>query len=152
MESIPGWIGPTIAIALVAIALAVVVFVIGVLFATRRAAAEAAALSAEIRELRADLAPTIKAVSRLADNGTELAAKVQSELAAVLRLSRRIRRKVSRGARTVEHRLEDMDELYQLVSGEVEDTALDVAAKLRMLRSGAGALDRIKRMLVRWRR
>lgn len=152
MESIPTWVGPTAAISLVIIAIGFVGIVIGLMIAARQATMQAGSLAREIREMREELSPTIKALARLAESGSEMSGQIRTEVTALLDLSRRLRRKVSRGARRVEHRLEDMDELYQVVSAEVEDTALDMAAKLRALRTGAGALSRIKRMLVKWRR
>ena len=65
----------------------------------------------------------------------------------LITVSRRLRTSVVRGARRVEGRLEDLDALYEVVSSEVEDTALDVAAALRNVRTGASALGRIKRFL-----
>jgi hypothetical protein len=39
-----------------------------------------------------------------------------------------------------------------VVHEEVEDTALDVAARVRAVRNGAGMVSRIRRWLVRGRR
>lgn len=152
MTNIPGWVGPTIAISLVVIALGFVGFVAAILLAGKRAAEEATQLGREVAELRRELAPTIQAVNRMASTTAELGSQVKSEVLAVLATSRRIRRRVSRGARRVEGRLEELDTLYEVVSAEVEETALDVAAKLRAFRAGTSALSRIKRFLGRGRR
>jgi hypothetical protein len=48
--------------------------------------------------------------------------------------------------------LADLDALYEVVHEEVEDTALDVAARVRSLRNGAGMVGRLRRWLVRARR
>jgi len=158
MSTTPGWVGPTIAIALVIIALGFVAFVMTVLLVGKRAAEEATALGREVAELRRDLAPTIHAANKLAESGAELGAKVadlgdkvKEEVTAVLATSRKLRRATIRGARRVEGRLEELDALYEVVSAEVEDTALDVAAKLRAFRGGVSAVGRIKRFLG-WRR
>ena len=45
-------------------------------------------------------------------------------------------------------RLEDLDALYEVVHEEVEETALDVAARVRSVRNGAGMVGRIRRWLV----
>lgn len=152
MTSLPGWVGPTIAIALVVIALGFVAIVGALLVAGRRAAAEASSLSREVAELRRELGPTIQAVNKLAGTGEELGSRLKTEIESLLELSQRLRHGVSRGAKRVEGRLEDLDALYEVVSTEVEDTALDVAAKLRAFRTGTSALSRIKRMLTRGRR
>ncbi len=74
------------------------------------------------------------------------------EVDEVIVVSRRLRKSAVRGARRVEGRLEDLDPLYEVVSSEVQETALDVAATLRTVRTGASALNRIKRFLSRGRR
>ena len=48
----------------------------------------------------------------------------------------------------VEEKLADLETLYDLVHGEVEDAALDVAATLRSVRRGNGMLGRVRRLLV----
>lgn len=152
MTNIPGWVGPTIAIALVVIALGFVAFVAAILLAGKRAAEEATQLGREVAELRKELAPTIQAVNTMATATADLGGQVKGEVVALLATSRRIRRRVSRGARRVEGRLEELDTLYEVVSAEVEETALDVASKLRAFRAGTSALARIKRFLGRGRR
>ena len=59
-----------------------------------------------------------------------------------------MRRKLVRGVDRVEEKLSDLETLYDLVHGEVEDTALDVAATLRSVRRGNGMLGRVRRLLV----
>ncbi len=152
MSTLPGWVGPTIAIALVVIALGFVAIVGALLLAGRRVAAEAASLSREVADLRRELGPTIQAVNQLAGTGADVGGRLKSEVESLLSLSERLRHGVARGAKRVEGRLEDLDALYEVVSTEVEDTALDVAAKLRAFRTGTSALARIRRLLTRSRR
>lgn len=149
MNAIPDWVGPTIAISLVVIALAFGAMAAAIVVVGRRAAEESRALSKELGELRRDIGPTIQAINGLAGTGAELGLKVKDEALAVLDTSRRLRRGVLRGARRLQGRLEDLDALYEVVHGEVQDTALDVAATLRTVRTGASALGRIKRLLSR---
>jgi hypothetical protein len=59
-----------------------------------------------------------------------------------------VRRKIVKGVDRVQARLEDLEALYDVVHDEVEDTALDVAAGLRTIRSGNGMVGRVRRMLV----
>ena len=72
---------------------------------------------------------------------------VRHEAGAFAQTSRRVRRKLVRGVDRVEHKLEDLETLYDVVHGEVEDTALDVAATLRSVRRGNGMLGRVRRVL-----
>lgn len=152
MTSIPVWVGPTVAIALVIIAMAFLAIALVAVAAVRKANREANHLAREISELRQDVAPTIQALNRLAGSGSEVAGRLGEEVDELIAVSRRLRKSVLRGARRVEGRFEELDALYEVVSGEVEDTALDVAATLRNVRTGASALSRIKRFLGRGRR
>lgn len=148
----PSWVGPTVAIALVVIALGFVAIAAGVVMAGRVAGRQAERLTDEVASLRKDLAPTIEAVNRVAGSGAEVGGRLKEEILAVVDVSRRLRRQAVRGARRVEGRLEELDALYEVVSTEVTETALDVAATIRSVRTGASALSRIKRFLVRGRR
>ena len=71
---------------------------------------------------------------------------VRHEAGAFAQTTRRVRRKIVRGMDRVEERLEDLDALYAVVHEEVEDTALDVAATMRSLRTGNGMIGRVRRM------
>jgi hypothetical protein len=148
----PGWIGATIALSLVAIAAGFAVMAVAVVVYGKRVERQAERAAQELAELRAELGPTMDGLRRLAADGQDLAAKIRTEVLAAVRTSRRVRRSVSRGVRQVRHRLAELDALYEVVHDEVEDTALHVAATLRSVRGGAGALARIRRLLVRGRK
>lgn len=149
MNTMPTWVGPTAAIALVVIAMAFGAMAVALVLVGRRAAEESRALSKELGDLRREIGPTLQAINGLATTGAELGTKVKDEALAVIDTSRQLRRGVVRGARRLRHRLEDLDALYEVVHREVEETALDVAATLRTVRTGASALSRIKRLLFR---
>ena len=148
----PGWIGPTIALSLLAIAVSFVTMAVAMVLYGNRVARHTERVARQVTDLRAELAPTLDGLRRLATTGQDLATTVREEVLATVRTSRRIRRSVSRGVRQVRHRLAELDALYEVVHDEVEDTALQVAATLRSVRGGAGALSRIRRLLVRGRR
>ena len=141
----PAWIGPTVAISLVVIALA---------FAAIGAAVALLARAAlrEVRELREEVAPAISAVRRITDAGADLSGDIKQELQEYLATSRAVRQDLERGVYQVKSRLADLDALYEVLHEEVEDTALDVAARVRSVRNGAGMVSRIRRWLVRGRR
>ena len=147
-----GWVGPTVAVSLVLIALAFAVIAGTVLVLGRRAAEESRSVFREVAELRRELAPIIQALGRFAQAGEDVGQRVREEVLALVDTSRRVRRGVRRGVRRVRSHLEELDALYEVVHDEVQDTALDVAATLRSVRQGAGALGRIRRLLVRGRR
>jgi len=141
----PGWIGPTVAISLVVIALAFAAIGVAVVLLARTAIRE-------VRELREELAPAISAVRRITDAGADLSGDIKQEVQEYLATSRAVRRDLERGVYQVKSRLADLDALYEVVHEEVEDTALDVAARVRAVRNGAGMVSRIRRWLVRGRR
>jgi deferrochelatase/peroxidase EfeB len=98
--------------------------------------------------LQDDTGQALKAVRRLTEQAQDLMVVVRNEAGAFAQTSRRVRRKLVRGVDRVEERLTDLETLYDLVHGEVEDAALDVAATLRSVRRGNGMLGRVRRMLV----
>jgi hypothetical protein len=143
--TMPGWIGPTVAISLVVIALAFAAIGVAVTLLARTAIRE-------VRELREEVAPAISAVRRITDAGADLSGDIKQEVQEYLATSRAVRRDLERGVYEVKSRLADLDALYEVVHEEVEDTALDVAARVRAVRNGAGMVSRIRRWLVRGRR
>ena len=145
MDGVPGWVPPTVAVSLVFIALSLVAMVVMLFTAVRRA-------GRQVKELQRRLNPVMDAIDRLADAGEDLGDRVKEEMDHVLRTSRYVRHGVVRGVHRVRGRLEDLDALYQVVSDEVQETALDVAARLRAVRTGASFLKRIRRLLIRGRR
>ena len=148
----PDWVGPTVAISLVVIAVTVVGVAAVQAYAALRLVDEARKLSAMIRGYQEDVTQTIAGARRLVDQGQDLLVLVRQEIGAFTQTSRRIRRKLVRGVDNVEAKLADLETLYDLVHEEVEDTALDVAAALRTSREGNGMLGRVRRMIVPSRR
>ena len=145
----PAWVGPTMAISLAVIALS--------LPRRRRPRSAIAALrlAAEVKKLggmvgglQDDVAQALGSVRRLTEQGQDLMVLVRHEAGALAQTSRRVRRKLVRGVDRVEDKLSDLETLYDLVHGEVEDAALDVAATLRSVRRGNGVIGRVRRMLV----
>jgi hypothetical protein len=143
--TMPAWVGPTVAISLVVIALAFAAIGVAVTLLARTAIRE-------VRELREEVAPAISAVRRITDAGADLSGDIKQEVREYLATSRAVRRDLERGVYQVKSRLADLDALYEVVHEEVEDTALDVAARVRAVRNGAGMVSRIRRWLVRGRR
>lgn len=141
----PTWVGPTMAISLAVIALAFAVIGIAVGLMARSA-------TREIRELREEVAPALSAVRRMTEAGAELSGDIKEEIQEYLATSRAVREDLERGVFQVKSRLADLDALYEVVHEEVEETALDVAARVRSVRNGAGMVSRIRRWLVRGRR
>jgi hypothetical protein len=137
-----------VAISLAFIAFCFVVIAVAVTLAVLRIAGEAKKVAAVVNRLQDDAAQALKAARRLTEQGQDLLVVVRNEAGAFAQTSRRLRRKVVRGADRLEEKLEDLETLYDLVHGEVEDAALDVAATLRSVRRGNGVLGRVRRLIV----
>lgn len=133
------------AISLVVIALAFAAIGVAVVLMARSA-------TRELRELREEVAPAIAAVRRITDAGADLSGDIKEEIQEYLETSRAVREDLARGVFQVKSRLADLDALYEVVHDEVEETALDVAARVRSVRNGVGMVSRIRRWLVRGRR
>ncbi|MGH7511279.1 MAG: hypothetical protein ACREOQ_00010 [Gemmatimonadales bacterium] len=144
----PGWVGPTMAISLAIIAVCFLGIAAVAMIAALRLSGEAKKLAAVASGLQDDAAQALKAVRRLTEQGQDLMVVVRNEAGAFAQTSRRVRRKLVRGVDRVEEKLADLETLYDLVHGEVEDAALDVAATLRSVRRGNGMLGRVRRLLV----
>lgn len=152
MDASSGWVGPTIAISMVIVALAFIAIAGAAVLLSRALGAELKGLSREVAELRSELAPALRSLQRVAATGEGLVDEVKDEVRALVTTSREVRQGLERGVRRVRTRLSDLDALYEVVQGEVEETALDVAASLRTFRRGAGMVNRLRRMVVRSRR
>ena len=100
--TVPGWVGPTIAIATSISALAFIAMGI-VAFLTGKALVKAS-----------------RSVRDLAEDGREITASVRDEAKALVKTSKRIRKRVRRGADRLQERLEDVDALYEYLIGAGE--------------------------------
>jgi hypothetical protein len=148
----PGWIGPAVAISLLVMSLASLLTAVFCLVIARRASQQAQALSESLQHLRTELAPAFKTVAELSQDGRETVHAVKTEAVAIAELSSRLRGQVETAADRMRERLENLEALYDVLEGEIEETALDLAAGLRSLRRGAGWFMRLRRLLRRGRR
>ena len=144
----PAWVGPTVAISLAVIALSILGVAAALAVAALRLSTQARKISKVVDGLQDDAAQALKAARRLTEQAQDLMVLVRHEAGAFAQTGRRVRRKVVRGVDRVEGKLADLETLYDLVHGEVEDAALDVAATLRSVRRGNGMLGRVRRLLV----
>lgn len=144
----PAWVGPTMAISLLVIALSVLGAAIAVIVAALRVSEQVKRVIHVAEGLQGDVAQTLATGRRLAEQGQDLVVLLRHEAGAFAETSRRVRRKVTRGVDRLEAKLADLETLYDLVHDEIEDTALDVTAALRSVRRGNGVLGRVRRLLV----
>lgn len=148
----PDWVGPTVAISLVVIAVTIVGVAAVQAYTALRIVAEVRKVSTMIQGHQEDVTQALAGARRLTDQAQDLLVLVRQEIGAFTQTSRRIRRKLVRGVDNIEAKLTDLETLYDLVHEEVEDTALDVAAALRTSREGNGMLGRVRRLIVPSRR
>jgi MFS superfamily sulfate permease-like transporter len=148
----PDWVGPTVAISLVVIAVSILGVAAVLAYAALRMMKETRKVSTMIQGYQEDVAQTLAGGRRLTDQAQDVLVLLRQEIGSFTQTSRRIRRKLIRGVDNIEAKLVDLETLYDLVHDEVEDTALDVAAALRTSRQGDGMLGRVRRMIVPSRR
>lgn len=135
-----GWVGTTMAISLVIIALSFVTIAVAMAVALGRASSELRQLSEVVDSLRADLAPALKAVQAVSGEGERLASLVSTEAEEVVRASQALRQ-------SMRQRLTNLEAVYDVLADEVEETALDAAVTLRTFRTGASWFGMIRRLL-----
>ncbi|HEX6644212.1 MAG TPA: hypothetical protein VF037_06020 [Gemmatimonadales bacterium] len=148
ITTMPSWVGPTMAVSLAVVAVAVVLFAVVTAVLAIRIMGEVEERKALFTGIKADLDETLAGIRQLTGQAQEVMGVVRLEAGAFVQTGRRIRRKVSRGVDRVERRLQDLEALYDVVHEEVEDTALDLAAGLRRVRQGNGMIGRVRRLLV----
>ncbi|HEX9729808.1 MAG TPA: hypothetical protein VGA37_15025 [Gemmatimonadales bacterium] len=132
-------------------ALGAIVAAISLVVALRRWDEVGRRLGRVLDSLDRDARPALEAARRTADEASRVATMVRDEVAAVAGTSRKVRRRIERTARSFEERFIELETLLDVVQGEVEDTALDVAAALRTTRRGSGILRTMKRAFLRRR-
>jgi len=149
-ETIPalaGWVGPTIAISLVVIALAFAAIAGAFLLAGKGLADALERAILSIDRLQGDLVPAIKSLGAMAEDGRELAQSIKLEVGEITATSQRLRERIEIGSERLAERLENLEAVYDVVEEEVTEAALDLTATIKTIRSGAGWFGRFRRLL-----
>ncbi|HQW67684.1 MAG TPA: hypothetical protein PLJ23_11640, partial [Gemmatimonadales bacterium] len=134
----PTWVGPTVAISLLVIALCVLGMVLGAIIALREGIERGESLAREVGELRRELAPALQALGRLGKEGAEIADLAKEEVREMVYSARRLRKDVEKGITRTRRRLADFEAVVDVVQDEFEETALDVTSALHTVRTGGG--------------
>jgi len=145
--ALPTWVGTVTAVSLVLIALSFVIIAIGVLWALKKSSEQLKLMGRVLQGLDDDLIPAFRSIRQIADSGKEVVTKFKDEADAIVRTSRRLRRRARQGADRVTERLQDLDALYEVVHEELEEAALDLATLVHTVRTGGGWLSKIRRFL-----
>jgi hypothetical protein len=142
---VASWVGTTVAISLLVIALAFVTIAAALTMAARQTMQEMRRLSAGIESLRAELSPALVAVQAVSGEGQRLAGLISSEAEELVAASRSLRK-------GLQLRLANLEAVYEVLEEEVEETALQVAVTLRHFRTGADWVSIFRRLLRTGRR
>jgi hypothetical protein len=131
----PAWVGPTVAISLVIIALSFLAIGGSVVFGVFT-------VMKQVEKLKAHLAKVSAETRAVAD-------RLKNEVDGFVDLSTETRGKVRVAIDSVETRLRDIDALVEVLHEEAEETALDVAAFVRTARHAGGVLGTARKMMRR---
>lgn len=148
----PTWVGPTVAISLLVIALCVLGMVLGAIIALREGIERGESLAREVGELRRELAPALQALGRLGKEGAEIADMAKEEVREIVYSARRLRKDVEKGITRTRRRIADFEAVVDVVQDEFEETALDVTSALHTVRTGSGMLGQLRRLIIAPRR
>ena len=146
-----GWVGPTIAISLVLIALCAIGVAVVSAFSLREIRQISMSLALELDGLRREIAESFGAIKRLSNQSQDVIEMTKAELSEIILVTRRLRQDIEHGVRRTKRRLADFEAVVEVVQEEVEETALDFGATLRTARTGRGMIGQLSR-LVRPRR
>lgn len=101
--------------------------------------------------IQREVVPAIQSARGIAEQATQIATTVRTEVNGLVETSQDLRGRVTRAADATEDRLNDLEALLDVLYEEVEETALDVAAALRTTRRGVSVLGAVKRVFRRGR-
>jgi uncharacterized protein YoxC len=135
---IPTWVGVVTAVSLAIIALA--------------ALGTAAAITATALGMRALLQALRGLAGPALEDVRQLIGTIRAEVDGVTSTSRDLRTRVLKAADAAQVRLAELDALVDVVQGEVESAALDIAATLRTVRRGISLIDWGRRALGKGRK
>ena len=131
----PAWVGPTVAISLVIIALAFLAIGGSVVFGVLT-------IMKQVEKLK-------EHVAKVSAETRAVAERLKHEVEGFVDLSTETRGKVRVAIDSVETRLKDIDALVEVLHEEAEETALDVAAFVRTARHAGGVLGTARKMMRR---
>jgi uncharacterized protein YoxC len=145
--ALPTWVGTVAVVTLIVIAVSFAIIAIGIVWALKKGSEQLKLMGRVLQGLDDDLIPAFRSIRQIADDGKEVVTKFKDEADAIVRTSRRLRRRARQGADRVTERLQDLDALYEVVHEELEEAALDLATLVRTVRTGGGWLSKIRRFL-----
>lgn len=141
------WVGITIALSLVIIAMCLVGVAFTALMSLKEIRQISEALTLELEGLRRELNESLGMLKRLGEQGQDVLDLAKDEIHQVVRLSSGIRDDVGQARRRVRRRLADFDAVVEVVQEEVEETAIELGATLRSAREGGSMIGQLSRLV-----
>ncbi|MEP7327472.1 MAG: hypothetical protein ABI836_16095 [Gemmatimonadota bacterium] len=145
--ALPAWVGTVAVVTLIVIALSFATIAIGIVWGLKKSSEQLKLMGRVLAGLDDDLIPAFRSIREIAEQSKEVVGKFKEEADAIVRTSRRLRRRARQGADRVTERLQDLDALYEVVHEELEEAALDFATLVSTVRTGGGWLGKIRRFL-----
>jgi methyl-accepting chemotaxis protein len=144
-----GWAEALTAVSTAAIALAIIVGCIAVVFLLKDARRLIGELESLTKKIDEEGKPAIESFRTMIADASTVVTKVKTEVDGLADTSRVIRKRAERAAASIDDRLHDIEALVDVVQQEVEDVALDITAALRTTRRGGKLFKRMRRALLR---
>ena len=142
------WAPIVTAIATGIIALVAIGLVVAAVPLLRQASRTIAVLERLLDGLEKDAKPLLETTKSAVSEAGQVAAKLRTEVDAIVGTSKDLRDRLLTTADAAEDRLLDLEALLDVLQDEVEDTVLDVAAALRTTRRGTAILGAMKRVFL----
>ena len=143
----PGWIGLVVALSLVVIAIAFVVICYVVVTAAAQAAEHGMLLGRELAQLRSDLTPTLEAVKRLSEKGSDMADLAETEAKEIISTTRQVRNDFKRGLKRAKQRLADFDATVEVIQEQIDTAVVEVGELIETARASLGMVHQLRRMV-----
>jgi hypothetical protein len=150
LQAVQGWVGTTVAISLVVIAASFLAIAGAVVVGALAVSRQAKKLRGQMGVLEDDAKRAVRSVRRAARNAAEASEVLKEQAHAFAHTGKKIRHRLDDATLRVHERVGELDALYEVVSEELEDTALDVAASARAFRGNP--VMRVARNLLGGRR
>jgi hypothetical protein len=141
------WVGITIALSLVIIAMCLVGVAVTALMSLKEIRQISQAITIELEGLRRELAESLGMMKRLGEQGQDVLDLAKDEIHQIVRLTSGIRDDIAQGRRRVKRRLADFDAVVEVVQDEVEETAIELGATLRSARDGGSMIGQLSRLV-----
>lgn len=135
LQAVQGWVGPTVAISLVVIALSFFAIAAAVVAAAMGVSRQAKQLREELGGLRTDAQRAMKSVRRAARNAADASEVLREQAELFAHSGARLRGRLDDVSDVVQRRVGDLDAVAEVALEELEEAVVGVASSARRLRS-----------------